>query len=81
MSDPSNKSYKIETLLDIAKIPREAIPRFLEELPRLLDQVRPLIKFVQDTEQLRVLFLNLAIWNDDGKVDGSGDVIKVTIQT
>lgn len=37
--------YKVGTMLDIARIPLEALPRFLAELPEMLGMLREIDKF------------------------------------
>lgn len=37
--------YKIRNVLDIARLPEEALPRFLKELPELIGMIREVDKF------------------------------------
>ena len=40
MSTPTNKRYPVNTLQEMAAIPEDRLPEFLEELPEILRMVR-----------------------------------------
>lgn len=62
--------YRVDTILNMARIPEEAMPRFLAELPSILKYLRATAK-LQDTLDPRIakLISKEAIWVDDGKND------------
>jgi hypothetical protein len=59
--DETKPTYPVDTLADMARIPLEALPRFLAELPALLDVVRsnPLFEHLGKGVTLG------AVWVDD----------------
>lgn len=75
--------YKVGTMLDIARIPPEALPRFMAELPKMLGMLREVDKFhkgmaeqAPDPEvakemlaQSEAHLLSGLEWVDDGKDD------------
>ena len=70
MTDPkpthTGKSYKINTLADMARIPKEREAAFLLELPRILDIVRQ-AQILADEFDTTVL--HHPEWLDDGKTE------------
>ncbi len=75
--------YKVGTMLDIARIPPEALPRFISELPEMLGMLREVDKFhkgmaaeASDPERAKEALaeseahlLSGLEWVDDGKDD------------
>ena len=75
--------YKVGTMLDIARIPPDALPRFMAELPEMLGMLREVDKFhkgmaeqAPDQEiakemltQSEAHLLSGLEWVDDGKDD------------
>ena len=72
--------YNISTLIDIARIPSERIPDLLAQMPRILDQIRPLVDLVDAMgEEQAKIFAKKMVWIDDGICDGSGDKMTVAL--
>lgn len=69
------KEYKVATILDIARIPEEALPRFIEELPSIVEYLRPYaaIEHTLDPEKAQLL-TEAALWVDDGKNEHSASI-------
>lgn len=76
------RKYNIATLLDLARIPKDRVPAFLSELPRLLDDIRPLVAIHDELgkDQWDLIAQQL-VWVDDGITDGSADVHRITFQS
>jgi len=75
-------SYKVRNLLDVARMPQEAWPRFIKELPEMLGMLHHIDKIAQEAaksenpkeqaEALRISeenILSSLTWIDDGKQD------------
>ena len=79
----AERTYKAATLLDISRIPEEALPRFMKELPEMLGMLREVDKFhkasvSQESDQdvaaeaiakSEAHLLNHILWVDDGGTD------------
>jgi len=72
--------YKVATLVDIARMPKDTWPRFIKELPEMLGMIREMDKFTQAAvedmpeeegkkalEQSRQSIVNGLEWIDDGQ--------------
>ena len=57
----TGKTYPVATLQDIAAIPADALPRFLAELPTMLETVRLFVDMPPE------IALRRMVWRDDGK--------------
>lgn len=64
-----SNEYKIATILDMARIPEEELPSFIQELPSILDTLRPLCTVVDSLGMPDSLLLEQAIWKNDGKTE------------
>ena len=49
MSEPTNEIYPVNTILDMAAIPEDRLPAFLDELPRMLSKLRNLTILASST--------------------------------
>ena len=56
--------YSVETFADMARIPAEAVPRFLKELPHMLAISRPVAQIADLTGSKLTL---APVWIDDDK--------------
>lgn len=63
----TNKTYTLETLADMACIPDEAFPRFVEELPAMVESIRK-------GNQAGLEFKGLQ-WTDDGEHKASATLL------
>lgn len=60
--------YKVETLVDMARIPEEALPRFLAELPEMLGFIRAMVKVTDAAGGEEFFKLSVpGVWIDDDK--------------
>jgi hypothetical protein len=77
---PEAAQYPIDTLVEMAAIPEEALPRFLAELPMILGEVRRMLG-VMDTfnstfvGEMEMQPLAGASWTDDDKGEGTVSVL------
>ncbi len=73
--------YNVATLLDMAKIPEDRLPAFLAELPRLLGDIRAIVRMADTLgkDRFEVIPEHL-VWVDDGIMDGSADEKYVRIE-
>lgn len=65
--------YKVETLVDMARIPEEALPRFLAELPDMIRMARPMVMLADASDGAFKLTIP-AVWIDDDKGEFSTSV-------
>ncbi len=63
--------YDVSTLADIARIPEDRLPAFIEELPQLLKLVR---QSSPSSNDWRVSYGGM-VWIDDGKTGVAFEVI------
>lgn len=63
----TDKIYPIGTLQEIAKIPDEALPRFLWELPEILKAVRQSVEMVEGLSKITGIEIQSDVpkWIDD----------------
>lgn len=68
MSKPIPREYPIGNLLDMAKIPEDRVPAFLEEMPKILRHMRAFLELQKSIppEHAKAT-LKAATWVDDGK--------------
>jgi hypothetical protein len=80
MTDPTHMEYSIATLADMALIPPERIPAFMEELPRILEKFRPVAEAMKalNGKDVEIIAKSL-IWVDDGCKDGEHDERRIEI--
>ena len=67
----SEERYPALTLFDMARIPEEALPRFIRELPYLLDAAREIEEaagYPQKLIEMELIFTDQKpVWVDDDK--------------
>lgn len=62
--------YKLEHIYDLANIPDEALPRFIEELPKIVGHMRD-VKALQSLLGDDAVKINPLTWVDDGEQDAT----------
>jgi hypothetical protein len=73
-----SNTYKIGTLEDIAAIPEEALPRFLEELPHMLAGLRRTMALRSSLpEGVIIIPAKPIAWTDDGVHEGAIRVTRI----
>lgn len=70
--DDSAPHYPTNSLIDMARIPEEALPRFLAELPAILAELRPVAAMLDALpEDVRAELAGMVttnpVWVDDDK--------------
>lgn len=64
----------------MARVPVERVPELIKQLPRLLDQIRPLVLATDAMkEEDAKLIAKQLVWVDDGIEDGSADDSKIIV--
>ena len=58
--------YPIATLLDMARVPEEALPRLLAELPAMLAVLRQVMA-INDAAGAMLIQPGATVWVDDGR--------------
>ncbi|TZG25627.1 hypothetical protein [Sphingomonas montanisoli] len=73
MSDAPNR-YRVHSLLDLARVPEDALPRLMAELPALLTAMRPMALLIdamkasgEDVTEAEAALVQSCEWIDDTK--------------
>lgn len=74
MTDEEPKRYPCETIDDMARIPEEALPRFLAELPNLIATVRQM-EAINRMFTVPPMIRSGADWVDDRKHEIHPEVV------
>lgn len=74
-TDKAPQKYPCQSIMDMARIPAEAVPRFITELPGMLEYLRPFAALGDALDPaLAKMVMKSATWVDDGKTENHSTI-------